>query len=211
MKKTIGLLCSLVLLIGCILPINQAFAEENSDGNNEEMVQVVLYSNEDQIIMSEVPKIYEQEYLAKLEDPNFKKAEIQKSLGVNALPETASVNAVVPYASPKPYVSYMKLPDVIKHLAAMDKSFNWSLYISNPLTDAVIGKAVSFITKKSIIGWIAGVMTWTASWVMSKQEAWWKDSEIMILRKQIKGVKLTVTPNNTGSNYPAAYITLTRY
>lgn len=143
LKKTIGLLCSLVLLIGCILPIKPAFAKENNGGNNEKMVQVVLYSDKDQVIMSEVPKNYEKEYLAKLEDSTFRNAEIQKSLGVNTSPETANPNVAFAAASAA-YVDYMTKSDVIRMVDSMDDSINWSLYISNPLTDLLVTTAVLF-------------------------------------------------------------------
>lgn len=104
----------------------------------------------------------------------------------------------------------MTKSDVIRMVDSMDNSINWSFNISNPLTDLVLGKAVNIITKSTTYGVISGILTWSASYVMSQQLSWWKDSEIMILKKQITGVKLTVTPG-PASGYPAAYITLTRY
>lgn len=187
-----------------------AKGDNKNSGNNENTVQVVLYSDNDSVIMTEVPKNYENEYSAKLKDSNFRNAEIKKSLGVNL--STATVNsigldAIAPEGSS---VYYMRKAEVIKMVDAMDSSFNWGPYISNPLTDLLIGKAVSVITKRTTYGIIAGVLTWSGAWVMGKQLDWWKTSEIMILRKQITGVKLTVTPGPP-SGYPAAYVVLTRY
>ncbi|QNK86419.1 hypothetical protein H7992_14245 [Sporosarcina sp. resist] len=195
MRKVIGTLCSLVLLIACILPVNLAFAE----GNDEELVKVVLYSDEDQVIISEVPKIYEQEYLAQLENPEFRSSEIRNSSGINTLTRAAQKPA---------YVKYMTKADVLKIVDHMDASFNWQYYISNPLTDTVIAKAVALLTKNNFIGVSLGVLAWSAADLANRQEAWWKESAIMILRGKITGVKLTVTP---GPGYPAAYIITTRY
>lgn len=150
--------------------------------------------------MSQVPKVYEEEYRTQLKDPIFRNDEIRKSLGTAATVKASSS-----------FVDYMTKSDVIRVVDSLDNSANWSAYISNPLSDKMVATACAVITKSAIVGTVAGVLTWTTSWVMSKQESWWKDSAVMILKKQITGVKLTVTPNNTGSNYPAAYITLTRY
>lgn len=207
MKKLMVVILSLVMALTVFTPFSSASAKGNNgnignSGNNAKTVQVVLYSDEDQVITAEVPKSYEQVYLAKLVDPNFRNAEIQKSSGsgVNTLAATTESSSVY----------YMTKPDVIRMVASLDKSTNWSAYISNPLTDKLVTVAVAVITRSTVAGVVAGVMTWTTAWVWAKQEAWWKDSLIMILRKQITGVKLTVTPG-PASGYPAAYITLTRY
>jgi hypothetical protein len=207
MKKIVSLLCSLVVLLGCLVPVNLASAQENngsinSNGNNnnknnDKLVEVELFSDDGQIIIAQVPKSYEKEYRDQIKNSDFRKIQIQNSKNGNMLRASS-------------YVDYMTKSDVIRMVDSMDDSINWSLYISNPLTDLLVTTAVSIITKKTTYGIIAGALTWTASYVMSKQLEWWKDSEIMILRKQITGVKLTVTPG-PASGYPAAYITLKRY
>lgn len=196
LKKIIGVLCSLVLLLACILPVNFAFAEEN----NEELVRVILYSDEEQVIISEVPKFYEQEYLAQLENPEFRSSEIQNSSGITELNRATSPSRV----------SYMTKSDILKVVDHMDASFNWQYYISNPLTDTLIAKAVAVLTKNNFVGAALGVLAWAAADLANRQEAWWKESAIMVLRGQITGVKQTVTPG-PASGYPAAYIITTRY
>lgn len=199
-----SVLLSLAMALTIFTPFSSAYAKEkNGNGKNEKnekMVQVVLYSDEDGVIMAEVPKSYEKEYKTKLKDSDFRNAEIQRSLGANTFAVTASTSSVY----------YMRKAEVIKMVDSLDKSFNWSTYISNPLTDVLVGKAVAIITKSNFYGALTGVLGWSTSWIAGKHEMWWKDSAIMILRKQITGVKMTVTPGPP-SGYPAAYITYTRY
>uniref|UniRef100_UPI003F491E54 hypothetical protein n=1 Tax=Niallia taxi TaxID=2499688 RepID=UPI003F491E54 len=111
----------------------------------------------------------------------------------------------------KPYVRYYKLKEVLQVVDHLDNSRNWLKYAFNPLTDYVIGIAISVIKKNPFIGTAVGATVWSLADMSNRQDAWWKESAYQILRGQIRGVKLTVTPNNTGSNYPAAYRILSRY
>lgn len=57
----------------------------------------------------------------------------------------------------------------------MDKSkFNWKLYISNPLTDALVGTAVGIIKKNPVIGTAVTALSWAAGDLANRQEALWK-------------------------------------
>ncbi|TRZ39341.1 hypothetical protein CEQ21_07205 (plasmid) [Niallia circulans] len=216
MKKQIIGLFVFVLLLGTLLPTKLAFASENDGQSDEELVLVTLYSDEEQNILAEVPKSHEQEYIAKLENDDFRTAEIQKSLEYN---KTNSINvstvAKSSYSTAavglKPYVRYYKLKEVLQVVDHLDNSRNWLKYASNPLTDYVIGIAISVIKKNPFIGTAVGATVWSLADMSNRQDAWWKESAYQILRGQIRGVKLTVTPNNTGSNYPAAYRILSRY
>ncbi len=212
-------------MIGTLVPFQKASAEIGSEGSLEETVQVVLYSDDTKVIMSEVPKEHVVEYQAKLEDSAFRNSEIQKSVGPEEnltaptkLAASLSKSSISPMAVVQPpdggtkgYVRYFRKAEVIRVIDSIDNKFDWPFYISNPLSDSVAIYAITRIAGMSNFTGIAATVTaWTASDLMNRQTSWWKDSAIMILKGTITGVKLTVKPNTT-SNYPAAYITLVRY
>jgi len=91
----------------------------------------------------------------------------------------------------------------------MNASGNWLRYLSNTLTDGALGAAARLLTGSNFVGAAVTVLTWGAADLMARQQAWWNDSAMMILRGQIRGVKLTITPS--GKDYPKVYRTLTRY
>ncbi|MEK4868312.1 MULTISPECIES: hypothetical protein [Bacillaceae] len=183
-----------------------------------EMVYITLYSDDNQQIIAEVPKIHEQEYLKKLENSDFRSNEIRSSVSYN-VPISISSNdgLITPFANKgdepggQPYTKYFTKYDVFKVIDSIDNSRNWMSYASNPLTDAVVGAAVKVITKSNWLGALTAASIWAAADIVNRSNAWWKDSAIMIVRGQIKGVKVTVKPNPSGSNYPAAIRTYTRY
>ncbi|WP_138859742.1 hypothetical protein [Exiguobacterium mexicanum] len=225
MKKLIVIFCAMMLMIGTLVPFQKASAEIGSEGSLEETVQVVLYSDDTKVIMSEVPKEHVVEYQAKLEDSAFRNSEIQKSVGPEEnltaptkLAASLSKSSISPMAVVQPpdggtkgYVRYFRKAEVIRVIDSIDNKFDWPFYISNPLSDSVAIYAITRIAGMSNFTGIAATVTaWTASDLMNRQTSWWKDSAIMILKGTITGVKLTVKPNTT-SNYPAAYITLVRY
>lgn len=74
------------LLLSVVLPVIQVNAMEQStngikEQNEEQLVPVTLYKDEEQIIIAEVPELYAEEYIQKLEDENFRTQEIANSLG----------------------------------------------------------------------------------------------------------------------------------
>lgn len=221
MKKIFVAILSSVLFLSS-LAISGGSLKVSAAGNKEELVNVTIYSDENQLIMTQVPKSYEQEYLSKLKDPAFKNAEIQKSLGVNMGTEqplaTAAVSsllseqslATIAATTPKPTVYYLKKAQVIKTLKSLDSSRDWGTILSNPLTDGVVAIVTKALGKSNFLAAIATATTWATGWVQLKQKSWWQTTYMMILEKKITGVKLTVTPNNK-TEYPKAYITLARY
>lgn len=232
MKKLIGFFCAVMLMIGTLIPFQKASAENNLEGTLEETVQVVLYSDDTKVIMSEVPNAHVLEYQSKLEDPVFRNSEIQKSVGPEEnltaptkLAASLSKSIISPMAVVQPpyggttkdYVRYMTRNDIIKIINKFDNSRDWPRLLSNPGADYVIANSPNVLAAIKVIKKIPNFVTvattvtlWTAGDLANRQTAWWKDSAILILKKSITGVKLTVKPNTT-SNYPAAYITLVRY
>lgn len=202
------------ILTGVIGPVVQVSALEQtsnepsaivSEGKNEEkLVPVTLYSDEDTIIIAEVPESYEEEYVQKLQNEDFRKQEIANSS--DAL-ETQSDFPI--QATSSSTVRYMGRNDVLHVLDHMNASGNWLRYLSNPLTDGALGAAARLLTGSNFVGAAVTVLTWGAADLMARQQAWWNDSAMMILRGQIRGVKLTITPS--GKDYPKVYRTLTRY
>lgn len=194
------------LLLSVVLPVIQVNAMEQStngikEQNEEQLVPVTLYKDEEQIIIAEVPELYAEEYIQKLEDENFRTQEIANSLG-------SSVNKA-DVESRSTSVKYMRKNEVLRVLDSMDKSNKWLGYLSNPLTDLAIGKAAAVLSKNSVVGAVGVVLAWGAANLMGRQEKWWSDSALMILKGEITGVKLSITPS--GKDYPKVYRKLTRY
>lgn len=226
MKKIISFVCLVIITLGTLVPIQKASANNGVNGDPEELVKVVLYSDETKVIMSEVPRKHLVQYQSKLKNQDFRNLEIIKSTeseeGVSIptkLAASMSYGSVSPSAVIQPsdggtssgYVKYMTKYDILRIIDSIDNTHDWPRYFSNPLTDAAVAAGVAVLTKIPNFSIAAVTATaWSASDLANRQTAWWKDSAIMIWRGTIRGVKLTVKPNTT-SNYPAAYITLVRY
>ena len=226
MKRFLSFLCVVILTLGTLVPIQKASADNGVNGNPEELVKVVLYSDETKIIMSEVPRKHLVQYQSKLKNQEFRNSEIKKSTESEedvSIPTkvaaSMSYGSVSPSAVIQPpgggtssgYVKYMTKNDILRIIDSIDNTYDWPRYFTTPLTEPLIGVGVAILTKiKNFPLAAVGAITWTAADLANRQTAWWKDSAIMIWRGTIRGVKLTVKPNTT-SNYPAAYITLVRY
>lgn len=140
----------------------------------------------------------------KLKDEEFKKSELEKSKVNN---NTNDANTL---ATSKSDTKYLYKKNVLNWVDSMDNSFNWSNYLSTPLTDVALGAAIKAISKSNFIGWAGTALSWSAAYTHAKQEEWWKDSAIMILKGKITGVKITITPNING-NYPKVYKSVKRF
>jgi len=92
----------------------------------------------------------------------------------------------------------------------MDNSINWPYFLSNPLSDLAIGTAAGLVSKSTFLGTVATATAWLTADLYNRNAQYWEDSAMMILKGQITGVKLTVTPN-CGNSYPAVFRTYTRY
>lgn len=209
MKKIlVGALCSTILL-GTALPATNVFAatgeeqEVNFVYPEEQTVPITIYADEDTLIIADVPKSYEEEYLKKLENEEFRQNEIDKNISTNKNDDLFTTRAATT-------TKYMKKREILQVVDSIDNSRNWSSYYSNPLSDVALGAAVKAITKSNFITALVGATVWAAIDIQSRQEAWWKESAIMILRGQITGVKLQIK-ENTASEYPKVFRTLTRY
>lgn len=184
-------------------------AKDNKSTNEDKLVNVTIYEDSETIIIAQVPKSKEQKYLKEIQNEKYRNAEIQKYLGgINKnTTEGMTTNNTI-YGSPD-IVKYFGKYDVIQTLKAMDRYYNWERYLSNPFTDAAIGRIISLVSKNNVIGWAAATL-WTIADLSNRQEQWWKDTFIMIARGQARGAKLEITYNRF-SNYPAAWIILSRY
>lgn len=214
MKRTL-ILSIIVLLLNVglnpiiqVVAVEQSLSETNVITSEEEtegkLVQVTLYSDEDKTIIAEVPEFYEEEYINKLQDENFRQQEISKSSGDLEIQSNFQLQA-----TKASKVTYMRKNEVLRVLDSMNKSGNWLRYISNPITDGVVAAATRVLTKSNFVAASVVVLSWAASDLVGRQQKWWNDSALMILRGQIRGVKLTITPS--GKDYPKIYRTLTRY
>ncbi|MGM0523285.1 MAG: hypothetical protein ACQER2_04465 [Bacillota bacterium] len=209
-KFMVVFLSAIMLFVNLSTPV---FAEKNKSSNKDELVDVTVYEDSENIIIAQVPKSKEKEFLKDLKNKDYKNATIQNHLN-NINKNTTEINStnnmVYARSSNPDYVKYFGRSNVIATIDAMDKQWNWQHYLSNPFTDAAIGRIVYLVTGNSVIGWGAAVTTWSAAQLSNRHEQWWKDTFIMIARGQARGAKLSVTYNKT-SSYPAAWIILSRY
>ncbi|MEW9053485.1 MAG: hypothetical protein AB2392_20160 [Neobacillus sp.] len=214
MKKIIILFFIVILLLGYELPVI-ALASENNNSIDQNVVRVELFSDEDKIIFAEVHESYEAEYLDELNNIDFKNAEINNSLketvDTSSIFRIQSYSSLSSYSTPSTQVKYFGLNEALTVLNHMDSTTNWGRLFSNPFSDAVATSIIALFAKSNFYASAAVLTTWSAADLSNRQQDWWEKSVLMLYGKEITGVKLTVTPNNTGSNYPAAYITLERY
>jgi len=203
----------IVLTVMCFVNLGTfVFGEEDKSIKKDELVDVIIYKDSETVIIAQVPKSKEQEYLKELENENYKNVEIQKSQGQINENTTGGIrtNDMMSARSKPDVVKYFGKNSVAKTLDAMDKRFNWERALSNPITDAAIGRAVSLVTKNNVIGWATAATIWTAADLRNRQEQWWKDTLVMVVRGQARGAKLEITYNRK-SNYPASWVILSRY
>lgn len=61
------------------------------------------------------------------------------------------------------------------------------------ITDAAIGRAVYLVTSNSVIGRATATALWTIVDLRDRQEGWWKDTLVMVVKEHANGAKLEIT------------------
>lgn len=208
-SSLIALLVSLVLISTGQL---SAHAAESNTLNASNLVPVLITVDDKIQVEALIAENQVENYKKSLLNPDFRSSEFAKIRNATTKKHMEtylrSVMSIVPH-TPGTKVYYMSKTEVLRILDRLDKNTGWVKYISNPLSNALIAKASQILARSSVPGVIASTLAWTLSDLAARQESWWKDSANMILRGQIRGVKMTLIPNNGG--YPVMYRIIERY
>lgn len=81
--------------------------------------------------------------------------------------------------------------------------------MSNPITEELINRMIKASKCSNVWAFAAGVLVWTVTDLMNRQQNWWTQSLLMILLETITCVRITHIRNTT-SDYPAAYLIIER-
>ncbi len=175
-----------------------------TDADTEDIIQetqteqVVVYEDENKTITADVPSEMKDQYLRDLQDPAFVEQELAN---LQQLKQAR--------ASSEPSVKYFRKDDVIRIVDSIDSSQDWKKYLGIPLAGETLAAAIKKLSGVSVSSALISAGIGVASTVKQKNEQWWKDSLIMILRGEINAVKQTITPN-PGPGYPQVYRELER-
>ena len=175
-----------------------------TDADTEDIIQetqteqVVVYEDENKTITVDVPSEMKDQYLRDLQDPAFVEQELAN---LQQLKQAR--------ASSEPSVKYFRKDDVIRIVDNIDSSQDWTKYLGIPLGGRALSAAIKKLSGVSVSSSLISAGIWLASTIKQKNEQWWKDSLIMILRDEINAVKQTITPN-PGPGYPQVYRELER-
>ena len=202
MKKLI--IASLSSLLILSASVNTVVAAIETDIDTEETAvetdgeQVVIYEDKNKTITAEVPAEMKDQYLKDLQNPVF----VEKELANLQQLKQAR-------ASSEPSVKYFRKDDVIRIVDNIDSSQDWTKYLGIPLGGRALSAAIKKLSGVSVSSALISAGIGVASTIKQKNEQWWKDSLIMILRGEINAVKQTITPN-PGPGYPQVYRELER-
>jgi hypothetical protein len=201
--KTIALTLSLVIGVIAVQPTIEANASTKVNKDSEsELSQVVLYQDSSKSIVSLVDKKEVEEYKKEIStNPDFKQQEINKAN-----------NKVVARSLPEGKIMaqrYMYRSDIQKTVDSYAGTGTYARLMSNPITDATVAGLLKLAGCSNPIVFCATALTWGYGDLMSRQQSWWTDSLLMILKGEIKCVRVTHI-RNTVSDYPAAYLIIER-
>lgn len=202
LKKTVTILLVLILLF------THSTKNVNAKDKDDELVSVLIYEDNQEIILAEVPLSKESDFREEIKNPERLQYYVDESRR-NSMLRTPG-NCKTKYHYDK---------DFLKVMSKLDHSFDYLAFITNPITGEVLKRTVAFmksttatqLTGLGMFGFLASVIGWSGASLQARQAAWWKDSYIMWGEKEINGVKLQLCENISGSSYPAAYRYITRY
>lgn len=192
MKKYMILLLTLIFAINSIFTGNVKAAEDiysksKFDIKHFEKMngQKVIYQDENKIIIEvEAKDVYGQGvYARKSNDTKV----------MSWYPEGRILSQSKLYKS-----------DIKDAVIRMKGTSFWSTAISNPVMDTVVTTLIGAIGGGTVGGFIGAVIGWSASYILQKQESWWKDSLIMILEGDISYVQQTIIENP--HEYPKVFL-----
>ena len=181
-----------------------------NEGSESELSQVVLYQDSSKTIISLVDKKQVESYKKDiLTNSNFKQQEINK---IKLTQQGLNKNNVALSTLPTGQImsqSYLYRSGIQSTVDRYAGNGTFAKLLSNPITDATVGaliKAAKFANPWAVA---ATALSWMAGDLMNRQQSWWNQSLLMILKKQISCVRVTHIRNTT-SDYPATYLIIER-
>lgn len=184
-----------------LFAVPMAYADTRTPDPSETTI-VILLQDDDTLVTAEVPSAYASEYEHKLNDPEFRDAEVNKAL-------RDAPGMRLRSSGLEPRVTYFGKKEMLRILANIDNRYNWMQYLNSWPSAAIIAEAGKLLTHSNLIGALFGAVSWLVSWIGEQHNSWWRESCILILQGKIHGVKMVLTPNY--GSYPAVYRSLTRY
>lgn len=206
--KTIAITLSLVIGVIAVQPTIAANASTKVNKSSEgELSQVVLYQDSSKSIVSLVAKKQVEAYKKEIStNPVFKQQELNKAK------TNKTNNAITTQSLPEGEImsqSYMYESDIQNTVDSYSETGTYARLMSNPITDATVAALLKAAGCSNPIIFCATALTWGYGDLMSRQQSWWTDSLLMILKGQIDCVRVTHI-RNTVSDYPAAYLIIER-
>lgn len=157
----------------------------------------MIDENDERTLLADVPANKVEEYKELLKDESFRQAEIAKIEKPHARRKRATGERVY----------YWGKEEVIRALDAYDKNTGWLKFLTQPVPAVLLTLAQQIIKKNKFLTWL-GTAYSIASILISKDNEWWQESAMMLMRGQIRFIRMTLTPNPGG--YPAMYRKLER-
>lgn len=185
------------LCVGLCVAITPAYAKSTTTLQDSELVSVVIDENDERTLLADVPANKVEEYKELLKDESFKKSEIEKIEKPHTRRKRATGERVY----------YWGKEEVIRALDAYDKNTGWLKFLTQPVPAVLLTLAQQIIKKNKFLTWL-GTAYSIASILISNDNEWWQESAMMLMRGQIRFIRMTLTPNPGG--YPAMYRKLER-
>ena len=86
---------------------------------------------------------------------------------------------------------------------------SYARVISNPANDIMAGLLIKAAKAPTWVSFATSTLLWMGGDLLGRTESWWKDSYIMVVRNEIRCVRVSHIRNTT-SDYPAAYLIFER-
>lgn len=166
--------------------------------SQEKMIDICLVSTEDYFVVVSVPESKAAVYQEQLEtDQKFFQAELQQAVRSSGYPG---------YPGRVISETYMYEEDIQQFVDAANGPGTFSEWLSKVgaiITAADILQLIKLSKVQNVILFVAGILNAAASAAQQKQEKWWNDSLIAIMRGHIRAVKHVLIENTT--DYPKVW------
>lgn len=165
----------------------------------ESLTNVVLCDDGDRMVIALVEDSYAEKYADRiLTDSNFKLEELNKANPNARLPEGEIM-----------WQKYLNKDGIKQYVDRQAGAGAFLNFMSNPITEELINRMIKASKCSNVWAFAAGVLVWTVTDLMNRQQNWWTQSLLMILLETITCVRITHIRNTT-SDYPAAYLIIER-
>lgn len=170
----------------------------------DDLVDVVVYQDDDQSIVASVPRSDLAEFEEQLKDPAYLQAQIDMARAA-ADPSNARV-------LPEGHIlsqQYLGEAEIQEFFEAAGERATFDFFLAN--TTSITTTAVGALLKKvktTAVGLAATVFITSLSYMASQQESWWTTSYVKILKGEISYVRYTIIENP--HDYPKVWRVLDR-